>query len=198
MTGSDKLDLVVLLGSILLLGWGALWLVDVGTRWVDRREARADAEMRAGAGVSAGTGVLLDSQRPDVGAGATVLPAVRSSATPLYEAVTRKLGRPGSWGRTVPLGEPAAIVRPYSPSPDSHRAEVGRQVSEILSSQVQTDVRDLVRLGGATTAAALARHIDTVQARLYWRRLVDDWQADWQDFLSDVETGRYGAQMEGS
>jgi hypothetical protein len=194
MTGSDKLDLAVLLGSILLLGWGALWLVDVGTRWVDRREARADVEWRAG--VSADTGVLLDSQRPDLGAGATVLPAARTSATPLYEAVTRKLGRPGSWGRTVPLGEPAAIVRPYSPSPD--RPEVGQQVSDILSSEVSRDVRDLVRLGGATTAAALARHIDTVQARLYWRRLVDDWQADWQDFLSDVETGRYGAQMEGS
>lgn len=173
MTGSDRLDLAVIIGGILFFGWLALKLVDWGTSWVDRREARADLEWRTG--VSAETGVMVDSQRPDIGAGATVLPAVAMS-----------LGADD-------YGRHARIVRPYSRLVPLPSRMTEARMQEMLDTVAQDGLRELVRLGGTTTAVALAHHIEKVQRAHGWRRMVDDWEADWEQFLADVESGRYAA-----
>jgi hypothetical protein len=176
-TGNAYADLGLLIGTIAGSGYGLLWLSE-----------RHEHRIRREAGTYYRYNPQHASEEPVVGSSSDRLPV------PFLPAV-RRAGR-GYGGPDIVLRTPAAFLRPYarlSQQSQLAEAQVRQHMHELAQAEVEDGVRALVRQGGAGAAAALAWHIDHVQRALSWRRLVDDWQADWSEFLDDVETGRYGA-----
>jgi hypothetical protein len=85
----------------------------------------------------------------------------------------------------------AALTRPYTLALPASPEDT---LDNLSRTEVNQAVAALVASGGQTTAAALAHHIGQVERAVTWRRLVDDWQAGWDDFLRRLESGEYAVR----